>query len=168
LYDTLILEEKKINPFSETAKAILKQAKIAFGEERYKDAQKLLEDLRLQIEKEQSEKTTLNEMKKATQNFFQKYWIQIIIGLAILILITRIVYKKLEKRILAKKIKKMKIEEQVLNDMIKRTQEERYKENKISGLVYNIRIKKYEKRIQEIKEELPVLEARLKKEVKNK
>ena len=49
---------------------------------------------------------------------------------------------------------------------MKKAQEERFKENKISGLVYNIRMKKYEERLQEIKEELPVFEERLKK--KNK
>ena len=57
----------------------------------------------------------------------------------------------------------MKTEEQVLNDLMKKTQEERFKENRISGLVYNIRMKKYEERLQEIKEELPVLEERLKR-----
>ena len=36
----------------------------------------------------------------------------------------------------------MKTEEQVLNDLMKKTQTERFKENKISGLVYNIRMKK--------------------------
>lgn len=56
----------------------------------------------------------------------------------------------------------MKAEETALNDLIKKTQSERFKENKISGLVYNIRMKKYEEKLQEIKEELPVLEERLK------
>ena len=56
----------------------------------------------------------------------------------------------------------MKTEEQVLNDLMKKTQTERFKENKISGLVYNIRMKKYEEKLQQIKEELPVVEERLK------
>jgi len=35
--------------------------------------------------------------------------------------------------------------------------------SKISNFVYNIRIKKYEERMQEIKRELPAIEAKLKK-----
>ena len=46
---------------------------------------------------------------------------------------------------------------------------DRFKNNVISGLVYNIRVKKYGERTQLIKEELPVLEARLsKKKIKKK
>ncbi len=44
---------------------------------------------------------------------------------------------------------------------MKKTQEERFKQNKISGLVYNIGMKKYEEKMQEIKQELQVLESRL-------
>ena len=63
-----------------------------------------------------------------------------------------------------KKIKKMKVEEDVLTDLIKKTQIERYKNNKISELVYNIRIKHYKQKLQEINQELPVLESRLRQE----
>ena len=61
----------------------------------------------------------------------------------------------------------MKIEEQVLANLMKKAQVERFKENKISGLVYNIRMKKYEEKLNDIKQELPVLEARVKKMRKN-
>ena len=46
---------------------------------------------------------------------------------------------------------------------MKKAQTERFKENKISGLVYNIRMEKYQEKLQKIKEELPVLENRLNK-----
>ena len=62
----------------------------------------------------------------------------------------------------------MKIEKKVLVDLMKKAQTERYKQNKISGLVYNIRIKRYESKIQEIKQELPVLEGMLVKLNKKK
>ena len=65
------------------------------------------------------------------------------------------------------KIRKMRTESKVLTDLTKRAQTERFKENKISALVYNTRINKYKERLQEIKEQLPVLESRLKKS-KNK
>ena len=55
----------------------------------------------------------------------------------------------------------MKIERRVLVDLMKKTQIERFKENKISELVYNIRMKKYKEKLQNIKQELPVLEKRI-------
>jgi broad-specificity NMP kinase len=164
LLDTLSLEEKKIIEYSETTKTIFNQANLAFFEERYIDAEKLLEDLKLQMEKENAEASTLNEIKNATKNFFQKYWLHLLVFLALMFILFKITHRFLEKKLLARKIKRMKIEENVLGDLLKKAQEERFKENKISGLVYNIRSRRYQEKIQEIKEELPVLEARLKKE----
>lgn len=66
------------------------------------------------------------------------------------------------------KIKKMKAEQKVLLSLMKKAQTERFKQNKISELVYNIRMKKYREKLDHIKEELPVLETRVRKEVKKK
>ena len=71
------------------------------------------------------------------------------------------VYRKIEKRLIKSKIKKIKAERNILKNLIKRTQSERFKENFISGLVHNIRMKKYRQREQEIEQELPVWDARL-------
>ena len=49
-----------------------------------------------------------------------------------------------------------------LINLMKKTQTERFKE-KISGLVYNIRMKKYHEKLDRTKEELQVLEERLKR-----
>lgn len=57
----------------------------------------------------------------------------------------------------------MKSEEKALNQLLIHTQEQRYKENKISGLIYNVRMNKYRAKLEEIRQELPVLESKLKK-----
>jgi len=57
----------------------------------------------------------------------------------------------------------MKAEREVLVKLMKKAQTERFKENTLSGVVYNIRMKKYKEMEQEIKQELPVLETRLEK-----
>jgi len=57
----------------------------------------------------------------------------------------------------------MKSEKEVLTKLMKKAQEDRFKKNVISRLVYNIRVENYKNREQEIKQELPVLEARLEK-----
>ena len=55
----------------------------------------------------------------------------------------------------------MRAEKEAIVSLMKKAQTERFKDNKISGLVYNIQMKKYEERSQAIREELPVLEDRL-------
>ena len=168
LFDKINVEESKIIGASNETKAIFEQAKIAFSEERYNDAEKLLGDFGVAVEKEKSESSVLTGIKNGAKNFFQRYWIYIIIFLIVISVTGYFAYKKFEKELLTNKIRKMKIEEQVLTNLKKKTQTERFKENKISGLVYNIRIKKYEEKLQEIKEELPVLEERLKRFKTNK
>ena len=73
----------------------------------------------------------------------------------------KVFHKKNTKRLLQNKIKKMKFEKVVLVDLMKKAQIQRFKENSISGLVYNARMNKYKDRISEIGERLPVLEERL-------
>ena len=68
---------------------------------------------------------------------------------------------KIKKNLLKRKIRNLKAEEKILMALMKRTQIERFKQNKISGLVYNIRMKKFEEKLNRIKEDLPVLEKRL-------
>jgi hypothetical protein len=163
-------ELKSIGLFSSPAAGIsnetqniLEQAKIAFSEERYDDAEKLLEDFNVALEKEKSEASILAGIKTGAKNFFQRYWIYIIIFLIIISVAGYFTYKKYGKKILTNKIRKIKTEEKGLNDLIKKVQTERFKENKISASVYKITMEKYQKRAQEIKQELPVLEEKLKK-----
>jgi len=163
LFDKINVEESKLTEASNETKTIFEQAKIAFSEERYNDAEELLVVFDLALEKEKSELSALAGIKEGAKNFFQRYWIYIIIFLIVSSVTGYLAYKRFEKKLLVNKIRKMKTEEKVLNGLMKKTQTERFKENKISGLVYNIRIKKYQERLQEIKEELPVLEERLEK-----
>ena len=161
--DEINADSKKINSSSNAAISIFEQAKIAFFDERYNDAEKLLEDFQIQIEKDKSQSSVFTGIKIGAMNFFQRYWIEIIIFLLLLSAIGYHLYNVTEKRVLNNKIKKMRAQEQSLNELVKKTEIERFKENKISGLVYNIRMKKYEEKLHEIKEKIPVLEERLKK-----
>ena len=60
----------------------------------------------------------------------------------------------------------MKVERNVIDGLIKKIQEDRFRDNKISGLVYNIRLAKYNEKVNEINDQLPVLEERLSKIVR--
>ncbi len=157
----------KIDSFSDSSKTIFEQVKLAFSEERYNDAQKLLEDLRIQIEKDKSQSSFLIGIRDGTIEFILKYWIEILAVIILFGIAGYFEYRKMMKTNLRNKIKKMKLEEQVIEELKRKTQTERFEENKISGLVYNIRMKKYDERLQEIAEKIPVFEEKLKK-FKNK
>jgi hypothetical protein len=139
------------------------RAQIAFREDRYAEAEDFLQKARESYDSSVAESSILIDLRRGLIGFIQQYWFYILTIIIIISVAGYYTYKKFEKDIIKNKIKKMKTEEQVLNDLMKKTQEERFKENKISGLVYNIRMKKYQERLQEIKEELPVLEERLNK-----
>ena len=65
----------------------------------------------------------------------------------------------MRKLFLRNKIQKMKTEKGVLMSLMKRAQIDRFKHNKISEVVYNLRMKLYKEKLQTIKQELPVLKA---------
>jgi len=74
--------------------------------------------------------------------------------------------KKIRGEILKKNVTKMKQERNALMGLMKKIQTDRFKKNIISGLVYNISVKKYKERLHDIKQELQVLEDRYLKIIK--
>jgi hypothetical protein len=147
---------------------ILQEAKSAFEDERYDDVEEALIRLRNSIEEERSKTTTFVSLKMGAKNFFQRYWFFIILILILILVGGWFYYKRFEKKLLRWKIEKMKVEKKVLVSLIKKSQIERFKHNKISSLVYNIRMKRYNEKIDNIKQELPVLEEKLKRLVRVK
>ena len=96
-------------------------------------------------------------------SFFAEFWIYIIIFLIILIIFIYAVLRKYQRKGLLRKITRLRNERESLVNLIKKTQEDRYKKNNISELVYNIRMKKYKQKINKIKHDIPVLRDRLRR-----
>jgi len=161
LLDEIAIEDANLDGVSEGNLEILNDAKVAFRAGRYNETGVLLDEFRVSVEKEASEKTVLAGIQRGTRNFFTRYWLFILIFLIILGIIIIFSRKKIKKKLLKKKIAKMETELGVLNGLMKRAQIDRFKKDSISGLVYNIRMKKYNERAGVIREELPVLKARL-------
>lgn len=164
LLDQLSVENKKITQeTSQQTKDILTRANIAFKEERYNDTSKLIDNFISAYEKEQEQKTTFSALKEGSKNFIQKNWLSILIFILILIIMYYFLEKKIKKKMLRNKIEKMKSEKLILIELIKKTQRERFETKTLSGIVYNIRLKKYQDRLREIEQDLPVMEKFLKK-----
>jgi hypothetical protein len=170
LNDKFSVEDSNLEDFevSEGSLDILNRAKTAFAEERYEETEELLLEYQEAYEEEVSEHSTFAGIERGARNFFQRYWLFILIFLILLSVAAYFGYKKVEKKRLRKRIRKMRTERIGLVKLMKKAQTERFKHNVISGLVYNIRMKMYEEKVQRIREELPVLEERLKIKVKKK
>lgn len=163
ILDRITLANNNLEGLSNATTTLLEKAKIAFDEERYNDTQILLDQFRTLSEQEKARAFSFRGLKKGIFDFFQKYWLYILIAIFLLTVVGYFLSRKLKISNIKKTISKMKIEKDVLMDLMKQAQEERFKKNSISGLVYNIRLKKYQERLEEIKQDLPVLEAKFEK-----
>lgn len=150
------------------AEDLFNRAKTAFDEGRFEESGKLLQEAEDKFESQLSESSILIDFRNSLIGFWKKYWPYILFLTSLIGLIIIYIYKKLEKRFLREKIKKMKTEKDVLIKLIKKTQEDRFRKNSISGLIYNIRIKHYGDMTTKLDQELPVVEKRLEKVLKRR
>jgi hypothetical protein len=147
---------------------LLEQAEFAFEEDRYDDAKNYLDQSKKETEIAKTQSATLSTIKGAVLFIFQKYWPYILVILVILVIIAYYIYKKIKIRRLKKKIKRLKTQKISLKQLMKKTQIKRFRFNSISGLVYNIRMKKYKGDYSKIKQTLPVLEKNLQELINKK
>lgn len=147
---------KQIN--STESNKLIEKAEQAFIEDRYQEADTFLKLARDSLDEEKSTKATLNTVKNNAKSYIQRNLVPITIILIVLAIMFTLAYKKIKKALLKNKIRKMRAERTVLTKLIKQAQIDRFKQNKISGLTYNIRIKKYQEKLQQIKQDLPILE----------
>jgi hypothetical protein len=174
IYDTLAITKMSIEKYGKKginmnqSRDLLEKARTAFYEDRYQEAEDLIKQTRNSIDSIVSEISVLGDLKKNAVNFFQRSWYYLLAILFVLAIIVYFTYKQVELNLLKDKIKRMKTEKIALDRLMRKTQAERYKENKISGLTYNLRMKKYQEKLAGIEEELPTLEERLKRFKTNK
>jgi len=173
LYDSIRALEIRIdNTFGlnlSDATVLIGQAKEEFQKEHYDQAQQYLTSANTILETKKAEAKTLSAMVESGRSFIEKYW-QGLLGLIILIIVLSwFGREKYNRRNLKKKIRRMKAEKITLNHLMKETQRDRFETGKLSAPIYEIRMDKYNKRINDIDQKLPVLEVMLKgKKLKKK
>lgn len=133
----------------------------AIAESRYQEAKFLVEELKEETDQRRSEALTSFATIKSAQGFIRRYWVLLLVIIIVLGAGGFFSYKTINRKRLEKRIKNMKNETIILRDLTKKAQIERFKKKTISAMVYDIKIKKYEARLNKIKQELPVLENRL-------
>lgn len=169
IYDTINIMDKKINNYTlsgvnvSIARDLLNSANNSFYLDQFSDSMSYMDKTRVQLESDFEKMSTLSILAANTKTFIYRYWPYILGILSIFAIISFIFIGKIRHSILIKRIEDMGNEEKVLTDLIKKNQVERFKEFKISGIVYNIRMKKYQERLNEITRLLPVLKHNLSK-----
>ncbi|MBT3398250.1 hypothetical protein HOA55_05300 [archaeon] len=145
----------------ERFKFLINEVEAAIADSRYRDARILAEQLEDEVDIRRTETLTSIVFGKSFGSFLMENWYWILLVLIILSGGGYYLYIRVRKRFLGKKVQRMKTEARVLLSLMKKAQVERFKSNKVSKLVYEIRMKKYEERLQKIKGELPILEEEL-------
>lgn len=157
------IEEYKKSINTSGAESILEDVKIAFENERYTETEELLSKANSELENRKSELTTINIMVRFGKNFVEKNWLGILIVLVVMTVSGWLCWRKYRIKRIRDKLKKLRIEKESLIELIKKTQIGRFEKGRIPESIYRIRIEKYNKRLNEIKETIPVLEAMLKR-----
>jgi hypothetical protein len=149
---------------SDDVDAMMSQAMNAFNLDQIDEANEMLEKSNEMLEDEEKEQSRLRVITLLSKNFFARYWWQSLIVLVLLIVTTPLVFKKWHKRRLKKTITRLKLEAKKTKEVIKKLQKECFVDRKITTKSYQERAAKYEERIAEIKQKVPVLESELRGE----
>jgi len=174
--DRIFAERLRINLSADSnvdvasAELKLESAINSFKNERYDEANRFVDESQKALELAISEGVKNASLRQASMNFLRRYWYYVLAFVIIFSWIFVFIYKKVKRFNIRHRIYRMRAEKQALHNLIIIAQKERFQSNKISGLVYNVRIKKYNERLNQIDEEIPVLEEKLrdKKKGKNK
>ncbi len=145
------------------AERLLADARLAFEKEQYGEAEELLSRASSDIEDKKAERTKLNIAIKAGTSFLEKNKREILILLFVLAVSVLLVFARIKEMRTEDRLRRLKREESSLVELMKRAQKERFKEGKIPDFIYKLRMDKYNKRLNEVKETIPVLEAAAKK-----
>ncbi len=146
------------------AEKILESVKTSFENERFAETQVLLAEANLDLEDRKAEISAISLAVKSGKSFIGSSWKEILIFISLCTIAGMFGWKGLRTRKLRKKLEKMKIERHSLEELMKRIQVQRFKEGSIPESVYDIRMKKYEKRLNEIDHMMPTITKRLERE----
>ncbi len=144
------------------AEGILEDAKTAFEKERYDEVEILLLKVRSELDEKRAEVSTLNTIVESGRSYFEKNWINFAVATVVVVFVAWLVWKFYRTKRIRVKLERLKTEQKVLIKLMKKAQVERFETAEISESVYEIRMEKYNERLEEIKARIPVLESMLK------
>jgi hypothetical protein len=140
---------------------LLGRARTSFEQERYDETHEFLNQAVLEFEKSKIERNRKKTVAHLSKNFVRRYWWQLSLMLIVLVITAPIIFKRIRKHRLKRKLEALQQELEKSKEMIKRLQKSCFVDKKISPSTYKAKVAKFEERIAEIKHTIPVLEAQL-------
>ncbi len=143
------------------AELTLQDAKEAILEERYDDALELATRTDTELESKRAEISLAKTLLLASRGFFVKNAGALIRTLIVVLIIAAIAQHPLRIYMLKKKITRLNAEEKALHMLMKDAQKKRFASGKITESMYNIKMQVYKKKLDYVKENLPLAEKKL-------
>jgi uncharacterized membrane protein len=169
--DLLKALEMRIDDLKDTVdvsdvEEIKRNAEKEFNEESYDKAEEIANEGFNLLDTKAAEATQLKLMykggKEAVINFVKENWLGILIGVISAVIIILILHKMILVILLKAKLKDLMLEKDVLNDLIKIAQKERFQKGTITKKEYDIKVIRFKQRLVEVNKETPIVEAKLK------
>lgn len=142
---------------------ILNESKLAMTEERYDEALTLISQAEAELENRRAELTLGRIILEGSKNFFQRNQRAILTLFMILIVASAVGQYPLRIYLLKRRIFKFNVETKALHKLIKEAQIAKFRKGSIPDSVYTIRMDVYKKKLDYVKENLPLYEAKLKR-----
>ncbi len=140
----------------------LTDAKEAMREERYDDAFELVTRADAELEAKRTEITLSRTLLLAGKNFFARNIDVLIQILIVVFIVAAIAQHPARIYLLKKKIARLNAGEKAIHMLIKDAQKQRFASGKISESMYDIKMGVYRKKLDEVREQLPLAERSLK------
>lgn len=163
VYDTIELLTQKEQNYSSMkintslAKNLLDQAQISFREERYSESEDFLAKAEIELEYSVSEVSRIKNLYYLNKTYLEKYYMYIIPGFIIFLIIIYYSARKIRLVLIKKKIERLEMELMSTKNLIKKAQEACFVNKTITESTYYIMESRYKDRIIKIKRMLPVL-----------
>jgi len=170
--DIMLATEARLNELKEIAdvtssEEVLTDAKKEFQSESYDKAELLADKAYKLAEEEAAEITKLSVLYKSSRKsfteFVQVYWKTVLVTAISAIIVGTITYVILSRVLKKRKLVELKLEKEVLIELMKKAQEERFEKGDITQGVYELKSEKFKDRLSEIEKTIRILEEKVEK-----
>ena len=141
------------------AKEVIAKAKKSFTEERYDEAEAYLREATLQMDKARAQSRIVRGLAKLGRGVIKRYWLPASILVIICASFLPTMYVRWKKKHAAKKVVELEHELETLKKLLRKAQQEYFKEQKITKQTYDILTERYRERITTITSRIPALKA---------
>tara|TARA_Y100000310_G_scaffold203351_1_gene203579 strand:- start:9340 stop:10380 length:1041 start_codon:yes stop_codon:yes gene_type:complete len=167
-----ILEFKEQNVDTFEAEEMLSTAINEFENERFESIEEILNNVDAKLIDLSAETTIVRTIYRAGKenivDFVKEHLMALLLLLGSLLVIAILLYNRIRIAILRRNIKDMKVEKDILDELMKKAQSDYFTKGDITKQTFEIKMSKFKERLVEIKQKLPVTETLLDKRLKSK